>query len=94
MDVLRFLKKTRLRVAVALGAIGAALGVSFVFDQPAIFWTLIAFSVGLSVGGMLGFDHGLDAKEEILEEIYGEDWRQELSYGHYVHTKHEEALRN
>ena len=82
------------RILLALAAIALALVAELLGWPRTVYWALIGFSLGVSVGGVFGFGDGVTARTRILEEVYGEDWQEELSYGHYVHKKSKEARLN
>lgn len=60
-------------------------------------WVMVATGwagAGWSFGALLGWRDGWKERQESLEQNWGEDWLEELAYGHYVHMKYEEAEKN
>lgn len=79
--------------ALALIVVGV-VGVLWLDFSQTVYYALIAGSLGLSIGKAIGFAHGMKARERILEEIYGPEWRADLSWGYYRRGKAKEASKN
>lgn len=93
MNPRRFIRSAWLRLSISVAAIVLAWVFLLAFDWLVVYWALIGLSLGVSIGGILGFNHGFDVRVEILEEIYGEDWEWDLSRGYWRRRAQEQWER-